>query len=54
MLCELLFRLFAHRVCCGRIPPFGGPSGYGLYGLIWSTWPGCIVGKALLTARSDT
>ncbi|MHC3000349.1 hypothetical protein [Microbacterium sp. HJ5] len=45
MLCNLLFRLFGHRVCCGRIPAWTARVGqrwetydlapWNLYNAVW-------------------
>ena len=45
MLCDTLFRLFGHRVCCGRIPAWTAHVGqrwdtcdkapFNLYNAIW-------------------
>ncbi len=33
MLCDILFRLFGHRICCGRIPAWMARIGQP-----WDTW----------------
>jgi len=45
MLCDTLFRLFGHRICCGRIPEWTARVGqrwdthdvapFNLYNVIW-------------------